>query len=655
MNVSMSTPTSYSDGNWGVQFGNGGLSTAINCTASAPCYGLTIRTTNTLTRQSLTTTRFNATGSLSVTLDFSSANPKSVLPTDIQNLFSAATNGVTITPLYSDPNQGGTPSPLISTGTADTWLPDQGAIITAPSLTPIAMDGAFALSITPASASTAVQQSPLPSAGTPTALVYTTDNSITGYVIAYWKDSNCSASGWSFAANPVSYATTAPAYTCTYTPYNTSFGIGGTSPSLGCGAVGPFLTTPSGMPALTADTAAVPSANVLSTLVANPLTEVPSGCMNLVYIPTSSAQKSWTKTGITNGDIYGATAWTLNAASPTANYSLAHANVVYIKATPFVLASLEKNSSLSKTTDCFVVTAASGNVNSPSVFYWRILRDSYLTPMGITPFYYRHAQTWAAWLDKHPSLKPALNFVFEKSGYFFYHTGQWIKSASKTIKHALTAVSDMLDQKASAQELTNVQPRYDLFFTGGVLLPTQDKSLYDKYYASQPTAHYEIGASRIFWWQQVGLSFGGLMRYVANSQTDSTPVLGSYSQSYQRTFYSLSAEGLLGLRYRHPDFPYVVPGIFAGAGITRFREQAVATGASADGTTQGITQWSPVFEFGGALDIGLLNLIRTTNTSPTYWLNDVLLRLSASYDINPTQALSSTGIFVQGGFSFLIQ
>lgn len=482
-------------------------------------------------------------------------------------------------------------------------------------------------------------------------------------VIAYWLNSNCSAGGWTFSPNPVSYATTPPIYTCSYTAYSPSFNIGGFSSALGCSTTG-FLS------GLSADTAAIPplpnGMSDLATLIANPGLEIPAGCMNVTYV--ASPQSSWTKTGVRDGDIYGMTVWALNAAvTPpfnTPNLSLAHSNINYITSVPFGLASLDKNPDLAKTTDCFVVTAASGRVDSKSVFYWRILRDAYLTPMGITKYYYAHSRPWAAWLEEHPSLKPPLNFFFETSGYALYHTGEFVKkvihSAKAYLHQLVTKANDLLDQKASAQESESIQtpqphpPKYDLFITGGILLPTQDKSLYNKYYSSQPTSHFELAGNRIFWFDHFGFSVGGLGRYLANSQNDSVPVLGNYSQSYTRLMYSVTLEALVGLRYLNPSFVYVVPGIFAGVGITQFREQA-SDSAVPSPTDLGVTQWSGTYEFGGNLDLSLLNLARTDLASPTYWLNDILLRLSCSYNINPTKALSSTGLFVQGGFVFLIQ
>lgn len=671
MTVTIPAPGTYSPNNWGVQIANGGTSTPINCPLSAPCDQIKITIPNNainVTTQNLSGTTLTATGTLYVTLDFSQTNKvppgttPGYLPADINNMILANSN-LTVAAYYSDPNTGGTPSPLTSTGSAAPWQPDFGAIINAPSILPQAMDSAFSLSLTPPSSTSAVTQSP--STGTPTSLVSTTANSITGYVIAYWKDSNCSFGGgigWTsaFAANPVSYAT-APGYSCAYTPYSTSFNIGGTSSVLGCTTVGTFLPNTAG-PALTADTAAIPNLpngiNDLAYLIANPLTELSAGCMNVTYVPAT--QSSWTKSGLANdGTVYGATAWVLNAAVPTPNYSLAHANISYITPISFTLASLVKSPDLAKTTDCFVVTAASGHVDSKSVFYWRILRDSYLTPIGFTKYYYNHARTWAAWLNEHPRLKPPLNFIFEKSGYFFYHMGEFIKQAHHNVKDLLHKfifiLSNLFDQKADASEFKDFKPpRYELFVTGGILFPTQDKSFYDTYYSSQQTSHIELGANRIFWLDHFGFSTGALGRYLFNSENESAPVLGSYVQPYTRTIYSVTAEVIGGVRYRAPSFVYIIPGVFAGIGATRFREEA-SISSTGTASTLGVTQWSPIYEFGGNLDISLLNLIRTNEISPTYWLNDILFRFSGSYNINPTKALSSTGFFVQGGFSFLIQ
>ncbi len=674
LDASTATSFTYDDTKWGVLFGPssalayypGGSSLASNVTATAK--------TNIAISGSV------YAGTIVLTIDFTNAG--NVLSSDITGLISSGK--LQIQPLYV--NNG---SNVTNTSLAFSWQADTGAMLFGPSISVQAQDSAFVVNLSPPSSLNAAVAN-----SAKTQLTATTNpNSLSGYVIVYWLDTDangnsagCKANpgGWQFQMNPVALASP-PLTTCLYTQYQSSFHTGGNSSAFGCPAVSgilPFDNTITSVSALTSDSAAIP----YSPNISNP-SQLPSGsdgmasgCYFVVYVPGS--QSSWSKGNINNGDIYGVVAWALNSAYNTTtntaspNYSLAHSNISYITGVDIPLASLDKSPNLPKTTsDCFVVTSASGNINSQSVFYWRIIRDEYLTPMGITPFYYQHAKNWAKWLDNHPKLKPALNTIFEYSGKMIYHTSGYLKKSKELFKTFNRNLENIWTQEAGAQELpispsnkdtedTNKtlgynlfqKPRYDIFITGGVLLPTDDKVYYDKYYSSQMTSHIEGGANYIFWFGNLGISTGLLGRYLLNSDKASVSVLG-VQQQYTRNFYSMNAEVLVGLRYRNPCWSYLQPGIFAGAGVARFREES-STGSSSSSTNNakpvGISNYSPIFEFGGNLDINLIPLFSVHPGELGDILSDISLRLSASYNINPTPALSTTGIFAQARFVFLL-
>ena len=555
----------------------------------------------------------------------------------------------------------------------------------------------------------------------------------------------------------------------------------------------------------------------------------PSGCYNVVYVP--GTQSSWSKGNIKNGEIYGLMAWALNNAYDTSantvkpNYSLAHSNISYVTGINISLASTDKTPDLPKSKDCFVVTAASGNPNSLAVFYWRILRDEYLTPIGFTKFYYQHAQSWANWLDQHPRLKPPLNFIFETSGKGLYKLSGFWKSTTEFFSKNVTKVKTLFIQEASAQELpadptilnsekkvteqaeipppsatqqentttvesnksptatqqentstvesnksatatqqentttvesknsatetkteaekstskeTNIlptsepikeqnlnktsanesekdhskssdenkqngetlkeeeednsppkinknimpltpeqpptkvirdrsaayyypkeqQPNYDLFITGGILLPTDDKTYYDRYYNSQQTAHIDLGANYIWWFfDYLGISLGLQGKYVFNKGSGNISVLGT-QQNIDRQFYALIAEGIIGARFRHPGWTYIQPGVYFGAGVNRFREDANTNSTNTNSNTDkplGVTKYSPIYEIGANLDFSLVPIFSVTPGELGIFLSDILLRFSVAYNNNPTTALSTTGLFVQGGFVFLFE
>lgn len=732
-------------------------------------------------------------GSIKVTIDFTKAN--NILPNDIIGAIS--NGGIQFTPFYNGISTPG--------GTSFYWQADTGAMVNAPSISVKAQDSAFVVTLSAPTSLNAVEQA---TQGTLTATA--NPNTLSGYVIVYWLDKDasgnstgCGASpgNWQFAMNPVSLKTASSTpYTCTYTPYQSSFMSGGSSSAIGCSSIAPSSLFATNSISLTGDLAAIPYTPGITnpSQISSDSNGTPSGCYNVVYVPGS--QSSWSKGNISNGAIYGVMAWALNNAYDSSsktlspNYSLAHSNISYVTGISLPLASTDKSPNLPKTKDCFVVTAASGDINSDSVFYWRILRDTYLTPMGITPFYYKHAQVWANWLDENPKLKPAFNLFFEYSGKALYRLSGYAKKSGEFFESLLQKAGSIWNQEASAQEIpesplqneikenpnikteepakqenlsntnnkakteepTKVdeptkkedlgnsndksklddavkkeetdkqenlsdkaqaeepakleesakkenlgntsdktkeeepakkdvinknimppsidkpkkdketyksnavsnkdkQPNYDLFLSGGILIPTDDKVYYDKYYNSQPTGHFEIGSNYLFWFGNFGLSTGILGRYLFNTSTSSTIMLGT-QQTYTRKFYALTAEALLGIRYRNPTWSYIQPGIFVGVGGTRFREDA-STDASNNSTNKplGITQFSPIFEFGGNLDISLVPIFDVYPGELGILLTDILFRVSASYNVNPSQALSSTGLLLQGGFVFLLE
>lgn len=717
--------------NWGIYFSSSTTSPTAqySCSANSSCFNIStsniaIDQSNTSVTCPVTTgTNYACSGSITIVLNINGFS--GTLPTDMQNLFNS--NNVAVGFFYSEPNQSAA-SDLIDYAL---WQAELGTFIAGPDLqggfnSVKALQNSFqVININPpkgdavcpvASGSTSCPTSGVNDgriAGTTGSLISAGQNTVSGYVIAFWNNATCNSEG-GFVLSPnwmaYNYQGSNPSYTCnSLTTWNTDDKGGDTnSPTLGCAGASQttFLPMPSGT--LDEETASIPYIGQnadpkadLQMLIQNAyhVYQGQNSCVKYVYIPSSS---SFTNTSIQKRDIYGVVVWALNNASNydypnLPNYSLGHSNVIFTTTADFILAS----GNLPLTNDCFVVTAASGDTNSDAVFYWRLLRDAYLTPIGITHFYYQHARTWAHWLNEHPSLKPPLNFIFAKSGYAFYHAGQFIKEtnakAKKEFHKFVNFVSGLFDNKASAAELTfnevpqdnsknksnfgfgqngqqnidvvpedmandpffqlapknsKIQPAYDVYIKGGILIPTQDKAIYDKYYSSQPTMFGEGGLARLFWSKNIGFSLGVQGRYLTNSQKDSADVLGA-KEGYTRTLYAISGEVLGGMRYRNPSFTYLQPGFFVGGGLTRFRESATANGASSSGAN-GVTEYSSIYEAGVNLDVSLSAISGQSEVDASDILNEVLLRLSASYNVNQSKALSSTGYFVGAGFAFLI-
>lgn len=711
--------TKRDSANWGIALING-TGDKIYCTShtvSSSCSGVKITYVGDPTQVTWTgpsgptSSTYTVSGDVSVNLDFSQTGSMPTTMTTIVNsggtiqvqlLFDTGDSADVSDPTY----------PGVSKGPSVAWKADDGALTMAPSISSVlAQDGAFVVNLSapadtsalcPALASSSVCTTNNSTAGA-TQLITTDANNVSGYLIAYWKDGKwdaaahtydtssqtCNTALWSFTANPISYNSShpIPVYACTFAQnWNSALGLGGVSSDLGCGNNPPasdFLTGAPG-PNGTAIPTLSNFTSDLQTLIDNPGQEqMTAGCLKVVYVPAS--QNSWSKTGVENGDTYGVMVWALNSSWPQPTLSLAHSAVSYITGTSFPLASLDKDPNLTKTTaDCFVVTAASGDVNSDAVFYWRILRDEYLTPMGITPYYYKYAKKWAAWLEEHPKLKPPLNFVFEKMGYSLYHLSEFLKSAKKKFFASLSNVWEQAayaeesplkpgepagplerhlvpDQStsnsssnSSQEEKPLIQPKYDIHFFGGILLPTTDKTFYEQYYPANSLLQGGLGANYIFWWNALGVSLGLQGRYLYTSETGSTEVLGSAKQDFSRSITILTAQGVIGLRYRQPSWPIIQPGVYGSIGALRFREEGKASGAPSGVPSQGVSETSVIYEAGANLDFNLTGMLGYSASSLGAGLSEVIFRLTGAYNQNNAKALSSTGYFIQGGFVFLL-
>lgn len=806
--------------NWGVHFSTGAANNNFYCSQSScsSSSGDSVKVdANNQFVQIVQGTPDNtinhAVGTLVITIsNFASGQ----IPSQLQQLLTSATDaGVTVQAFYlsedqsTNPQSGSSTDPTVKPSLAGeslpyTWTSDLGTLLNPPKVSGLARFNGFAITIAPPDDLSAVKQSPVGSS--PTDLVTNPEgNHVTGYLIALWLahglngESPCD-SNWLFDVNPISYSTNKvniiPTLSCTplyspSNPYNEAVdGTGGKTNDLQCTSIPPIIspTSPSTSPylsstaiTLTPNNVAVPTfsgaskKDWLQNLLNNPsqLQATTNACYQVVYVPVSHT--SFSKQGIEKGEVYGYTAWALNAAyttdDPTPNISLAHSNIGYITGTDADLASLAKDPNLKlKTADCFIATAASNDINSKSVFYWRVLRDEYLTRWGFTPYYYKYAPTYAHWLDENPQYKPAVNFVLEKTGGFFYFTSLYTKKFVKTVSNLF---SKIFVQEASAFELSKPQEyntnawynapdndantasnepqndshawfnapqnedtiasnededgphtwfndpdsdddrlltendnnknplttetedeyassepldaynkdteeynkdvdatyekqyvafekniNFDFALSGGVLFPTSDHKLYKKYY-KHLTFDYELSSSAIFWLSNFAWSIGAKLNYGYNSQKSEQIILGTDTQSNVRNLYLSSLELISGLRYRNINFLYVQPNIFAGAGILRLREESKAeadpgtNGAGDKNEILGVTNFSAVFDFGANVDISLATIFMYSERELALE-HDILLRLTAIYRINPSKALSASGLILNAGFAFLL-
>jgi len=621
------------------------------------------------------------------------------IPTDLFTLINGSgDSGLIVTVTYSGSSASSdTSKKHIYNSSPYVWRADEGTLSHAPKLSVLARFNGIVVNIKPPEDLSSVKQNAATAEDAPTQLIPALAGNPSGYLLMFWKAVDLdgtqpcfpTGSGWEFGPNPISYnlfedtSTQVPTLTCTYPVYNEDVdSIGGFSSNLGCSALNlidtntaPYLQTDSAVPDLTAETVAVPL-NFITTelkkaelekLIKNPSKEftVPGTCQTIVYVPASQA--SYGKLNVPNGEVYGVTAWTLNSASteadPTPNLSLNHSNISYMTGGVFTLASLEKDPSLKlQTTDCFVATAASGDINSNSVFYWRVLRDEYLTSIGFTKFYYQHAPKWADWLNEHPKYKPSVHFMLENTGAAFYFTSLYGKRSYNWVVHntkkMMKSLTNLWEQEAAADEIEdNTSINYDLAIAGGVLFPTSDRALYKKFYPA-PTVDFSLASNAIVWTSQIGWSLGLRGDYGYNNALSDVPTLGSATQNNKNALTFLSLDLIGGIRYRHPSFLYLQPGIFAGVGALRLREEGKGVdddgqnGAESKSQTFGITRYSPVYDLGANLDISLATIFMYSERELALE-RDVLLRLSASYRLNPSKALEMSGLIVNAGFAFL--
>jgi hypothetical protein len=145
-----------------------------------------------------------------------------------------------------------------------------------------------------------------------------------------------------------------------------------------------------------------------------------------------------------------------------------------------------------------VATAASGDSNSPSVHYWRIIRDTMLSNSTFSPFvdwYYRNGPSLAGWLENNAWLKPAVNFALETSGEAIVRGRYLYLEAVHTLQRFSVSfwggVEKTFVSTAHAEEtpdpFLNPATGYFNFHVAQVHMTT-DKSTWDAYFQSKGKA-----------------------------------------------------------------------------------------------------------------------------------------------------------------------
>ena len=490
-------------------------------------------------------------------------------------------------------------------------------------------------------------------------------SNVSGFVVVYWRDSECQSGGWSFKANEVYDKNKAGAdLQCTY-PGLTEAVSGTESCNLGCStAVADELFGKSG-----ADVA-VPLEFPSET---GPENEIQRGCLRVARV-RSDGRTSYAVNNAVNDENYGVMVYPLDSSGQIGSM---RSTCSQLKPRNVEFVSSRKTPGLGKSkSDCFVATAASGSSQSAAVHYWRILRDSWLDPIGLSAVYYRYAQSWAHWLDEHPQYKPTLNTALEWSGKHLVSLSQWFSSAKKNIQsftqNLAHTIGSILFPEARADDSTptNLDEGLEndhgsasstLTFGGGQIRPSADKELYDLSYKDKKPGFLFIGQSfriiDLMGELGLGYEFSGLSLKGTSADATKTPV----------TLTGYGAAALVEYRFRIGQYPWVTPRFAYTYGKMRMREEAESVSSSGSTSdSSGSSQispsgtkpvWHTQTGIKAYIDISVpalygddLNLIRYG-----YDVEDMTLSVFAGQNTNDGSLISTSGLQLGGAFSFMFK
>lgn len=490
-------------------------------------------------------------------------------------------------------------------------------------------------------------------------------SNVSGFVVVYWRDSECQSGGWSFKANEVyDKNETGADLQCSY-PGLTDAVSGAESCNLGCStSVAGELFDKS------ANDVAIPLELPTGTGSEN---EIQRGCLRVARV-RADGRTSYAVNNAINDENYGVMVYPLDSSGRIGSM---RSTCSQLKPINVEFVSSRKTPGLGKTkSDCFVATAASGSTQSAAVHYWRILRDTWLDPLGLSVVYYRYAQSWARWLDAHPQYKPALNKALEWSGQHLVSLSQWLSSAKKnvqsftqTLAHTIGSIlfpearADDSTQTNSDEGLENDHGSASstLTFGGGQIRPSADKELYDISYKDKKPLLLFVGQSfRVFDLMGelgLGYEFAWLSLDGTSADASKTPVTLSG--------YGISA--LLEYRLRFGQYPWVAPRFAYTYGRMRMREEAQSvsdSGSASDAASSSqisVSGTKPAWHNQSGLkayfDVSVpalfgddLNLIRYG-----YGVEDMTLSVFAGQNINDGSLISTSGLQLGGAISFMFK
>jgi hypothetical protein len=604
-------------------------------------------------------------------LTLSIVMPGNKLPDTFYGAFDTSTGRerLAVTPFYSQ--GGGPPTDANSreiSGLQAFLQNDVGAIAAPPSVRKITTsDGEFVVEVAPPASLASVDPRDPSLKGT---------SSLSGYLVMYWNHDECTAArSWDFRANGVSdrnipkgtFRRSEVTFTCQYPGEPKAEG---TSPC----AFGCSVSKDAALLNKSAEEILVPASfpDAAGKTVKN-------GCYTVARIDAS--RSSFSVSGVENGSLYGVSVFALDSAG---RVGLGRSPCGAVTPRDIPLASKEKGADISRS-DCFVVTAASGDTGSAAVHYWRVARDAYIekTPWGraAVAWYYDNGPRVARWLDAHPRFKAPLNQVFEWTGRAVVVSGRWLRRAAVFVRRVSNEAFGLPEARAQDSTAgvfgndpvdgspTGFPPSGALYVLVGVLTPTDDTALYKAYYPKKRPLAVTLGQTFRLLDAAGELGVGGEVSYVGT--TGKVPektakegvAIPEDVRGRKISFYSLGLAVALDYRLRLSATPWLAPRVALVGGVQRMREEVAngedpntSGGQEGNVGNLGAEGWGGVVGARGSLEFSALKLwgADAGNVRYSYGLEDLALSLYVSYTKDfAKKMLRVSGVQGGAGFVFL--
>jgi hypothetical protein len=509
------------------------------------------------------------------------------------------------------------------------------------------------------------------------ALVETGTSSVSGYLVVYWNQDECAANGagWAFRGNPTLDSGTEGGreFTCSYGDSPAAASTGKVSTGQ-CG-FGCATSAESDLSGKTLEEASVP---FVIPSYGEAGTVFDAGCYKVVRIhATGASEETYAIADLRNGDRYGAVVYPLDSSG---HVGLNRSGCGYGIPVKVPLPGEGVDGVKRSDSDCFVVTAASGDANSPTVNRWRLIRDHLLGRGAFTSWYYRNGPTMARWLDAHPWLKDATHSTLSVVGDLVWSIRDgWrdLKMHMSGVWRRVVALSaSLLVSEAYADEPRKIgagegEVGANLQVLGGLTQFSEDTKTWTAYsklggkatkpyrlflgygYSVVESSLGELGLGAGFSYLSV---MGEVPKRLPNGTTPAADAVGKDIVTYGYGGY-----GFVDYRLKIPHVPWVSPRVLVGGGIERMRTEARADAEVMSSATpsfpRGITLNKKMVLVRAGLETYLGWLFVQDISSARMGLGVQDIGLVVYYDLHKDltdKGISFAGSTLGGGFSFLL-